>query len=208
MLRLLRALRPNKDPYWDQFVNRPFSDPKNMVLDLITSSPGGGVFGVKMDVHDQLAMAGHMLQLAKFWGADAAAVTRTDPDWFDSSAAEADGTDNSGPGESGHSAGQTAPLLPNAIVCGVRRDFAETARGMGGMFAEQRLAVCNFNLRSYIREIGYSADFATPASIGAVAAAAGLGALTSEGRFISKAHRDRLVLAQLVLTDLPMAPRA
>jgi hypothetical protein len=33
---------------------------------------------------------------------------------------------------------------------------------MAGRFAEQRLAVCNFSLRSYIREFGYSAEFATP----------------------------------------------
>ena len=197
---LLRKLFPTKDPYWDRFVNLPFADPKNLVLDLITSSAGGGVSAAKMDVHDPAAMAGHMLQLAKFWDVDAGAVMLTDPAWLP-------------PEGLASVAGQPvdakalAQELPWAIVCGVRRDFDVAAQGMGGRLAEQKLAVANFNIRSYIREIGFNAIFATPAPASQAAVAAGLGTLDKDGRFVSKQHGDRLVLGQVVLTDLPMQPQ-
>lgn len=198
MLGFLSGLFHRKDPYWDQFVNRPLADPKNMVSDLITDSPGGGVFAVKMDVHDPAAMRGHMVQLAKFWGADAAGVAATDPAWF---------TD-SPPAGNGHvepAAGAAAARdLPQAIVCGVRRDFDAKAQGMGGRRAEQKLAVANFHLRSYLREIGYQAELATPPSPGQVAVSAGLGMLKGDGGFVSAEYGDRLVLGQIVLTNLPL----
>lgn len=203
MLRLLRRLLPSKDPYWDQFVNRPFADPKNLILDLITASPGGGVSAAKMDVHDPAAMTGHMLELAKFWGADAAGVTATDPAWLEPDQSEQSESDG---GREPVDAQALARELPRAIVCGVRRDFDATAQGMGGRFAEQKLAVANFDLRSYIREIGYNANFATPSAPSLPAVAAGLGSLDKDGRFTSKEHGSRLVLGQVVLTDLPMQP--
>ncbi len=197
MVRLLRRLFAGRDPYWERFVNRPFADPNNLVLDLITTSPGGGVSAARVDVHDASAMRGHMLQLAKFWGVDDAAVVVTDSSWLASQL-------DDGASEERDDAETTAQEYPRAIVCGVRRDFDAGAQGMGGRLAEQKLAVANFNLRSYIREIGYGAIFVTPASNAQVAAAAGLGSLARDGRFISRRHRAELVLGQVVLTNLPM----
>jgi hypothetical protein len=197
---LLRRLFGSRDPYWDRFVNRPFVDSKNMVLDLITTSPGGGVLAVKTDVHDPPAMAGHMLQLAEFWGVDAAGVTATDPAWLPPQPVDGQG------GDAPADTRALAEEFPRTIVCGVYPDFDPKAQGMGGRFAEQKLAVANFNLRSYIREIGYGAIFATPTVSGQVAAAAGLGTMDKDRRFISAAHGRELVLGQVVLTNLPMEP--
>jgi len=202
VLGFLSGLLRRKDPYWDQFVNRPLADPKNMVFDLISDSPGGGVFAVKMDVHDPAAMVGHMVQLAKFWDVDVAGVAATDPAWFAD-----DATNGNGKRESADSQAP-AQELAHAIVCGVRRDFGVKAQGMGGQRAEQKLAVANFHLRSYLREIGYQAEFAKPRSPGQAAAAAGLGTLKPDGTFVSPEHGDRLVFGQIVLTNLPLEPPA
>jgi hypothetical protein len=200
VLGFLTGLFQRKDPYWDQFVNRPLTDPKNMVFDLITESPGGGVFAVKMDVHDPAAMSGHMVQLAKFWGAHVAGVAAADAAWFTGGPENGNGHDGS--------IGKIPNVveLRNAIVCGVRRDFGANALGIGGRRAEQKLAVANFHLRSYLREIGYQADLATPRSPAEAAAAAGLGTLSLNGHLSSPEHGDKLVLAQVVLTNLPLQP--
>jgi epoxyqueuosine reductase len=202
VLGFLSNLFQRKDPYWDQFVNRPLADPKNMVFDLIAESPGGGVFAVKIDVHDSAAMTGHMVELARFWGADAAGVATVDASWFAAAAQNGNGH--------GESAATPPALheLPHAIVCGVRRDFDVRALGMGGRRAEQKLAVANFHLRSYLREIGYQADFAAPGWPAAAAASAGLGTVNAAGKLISAQHGDRLVLGQIVLTNIPLQPSA
>jgi len=177
-----------------------------MMLDLITASPGGGVFAVKMDVHDPAAMSGHMIGLAKFWGAGSAGVTATDSAWLQNSQ---DGDDTSVGEDALPSQGPVdrltaAQQYPWAIVCGVPRTFDAAAGGMGGRHAEQKLAVLNFNLRSYIREIGYNAIFVTPVSSAELATIAGLGALTQDGRFLARDGGNELVLGQVVITDLPL----
>jgi hypothetical protein len=193
---LLRRLFPEKDPYWDRFVNKPLADSKNLIVDLITSSPGGGVFAVKTEVHDPAAMTGHMLQLAKFWGADAAGVAMTDAGCLAGSEFEGD--------RSPDELGRFAADHPYAIVCAVRRTFDAESQGMGGRLVEQKLAVANFNLRSYIREIGYAAEFVTPSSTSNTAISAGLGTLSSDGRFVAREGGGELVLGQVVVTNLPM----
>jgi hypothetical protein len=196
----LRKLFPERDPYWDRFVNKPLADPRNLIVDLITTSSGGGVSAAKMDVHDPAAMSGHMLQLAEFWGADSAGVAATDAAWFlASEPADSEQNDH---------AEITAFVAEHrcAIVCGIRRVFEAAAQGMGGRLAEQKLAVANFNLRSYIREIGYAAEFATPLSVVDPAIAAGLGRLGGGGRFLAREGGAELVLGQVVVTNLPMEP--
>jgi hypothetical protein len=185
---LLHRLFAKRDPYWDRFVNQPFVDPKNMLVDLITASPGGGVFAVKTDVHDPAAMSAHMIQLAEFWGASATGVAATEPAWA--------GDD------------PQAAQYPFAIVCGVLRGFDANAQGMGGRHAEQKLAVVNFNLRSYIREIGYGAEFVTPISSPQAAAAAGIGTISGTGELVAKGRGRGLALGQVVVTDLPLQPHS
>jgi hypothetical protein len=195
---LLRRLFPEKDPYWDRFVNRPLDDPKNLIVDLITTSPGGGVFAVKTEIHDSAAMTGHMVELAHFWGADVAGVASTNAAWLASS--------NSDGGDAQEDVEILAANYPCAIVCGIRRVFDAGAQGMGGRLPEQRLAVVNFNLRSYIREIGYAAEFASPRSAADPALVAGLGRLAADGRFLAVEGDAELVIGQIVVTSLPMEP--
>jgi hypothetical protein len=196
---LLRRLFPRKDPYWDRFVNQPFVDPKNLMIDMISESPGGGVFAVKTDIHDPAATSGHMTELAKFWGASCAGVTVTDPAWLQPSPSDEDG-------EAHVDANAIAAKFPHAIVCGVLRTFDAEAAGMGGRLPEQKLAVANFNIRSYIREIGYNAIFATPTSGELPATAAGRGEPGKHGRFVAGDNGGELVVGQVVLTDLPLDP--
>jgi hypothetical protein len=204
--RLLRRLLPfrDPDPYWNDFVNRPIVDQRNMVLDMIKRAPGGGIWATKMDVHDQDAMTGHMTQLAQFWGADLCGIIRTDPELIEPdhpSHEHPEGTETLD-GIEGSQA--LAADLPYCIVVVFKRDFPESAQGMAGRFAEQRLAVCNFNLRSYIREVGYNSEFATPKSGAKIAAKAGLGNVDGRGRLITKSYGDRVITGDVILTDMPM----
>jgi hypothetical protein len=209
VIQRLRRLLPfaNSDPYWDNFVNRPIVDQRNMRLEMIRQAPGGGVWATKMDVHDEAAMADHMTQLAQFWWADLVGIVATNPEMIEPEHPSYEKPEGESEGEKlegVEASEELARQYPLTIVCAIRRDYDESAKGMGGRFSEQRLAVCNFNLRSYIREIGYAAAFATPKSAAKLAASAGLGTLDSRGRFTTKRFGDRVVLGDVVITDLPM----
>jgi hypothetical protein len=203
---LLRRLIPfrDSDPYWHDFVNRPIVDQRNMVLDMLKRAPGGGIWATKMDVHDEVAMSGHMTMLAEFWGANLCGIIRTDPELIEPDHPSHEHAEGEEAPEGIEGSQALAARYPYTIVVVFKRDFPESAQGMAGHFAEQRLAVCNFNLRSYLREVGYNADFATPKSGAKIAAKAGLGSVDGRGRLITKAYGDRVVLGDVVLTDLPM----
>ncbi len=200
--RLLgRSRDEDDDPYWDAFIHRAPADPKNTLIDVITRSPGGGVFSPRTEVHDPHAMAGHLAQLSLFFGADIAGIAATDARYVaPAETAAGDQPDTS--------AEQLAVLYPRAIVLAVHWEYdLETARGMGGQFGLQKVAVANFHLRSYIREFGYEAVFARLTSH-ALAAAAGLGTLGPNGRLVTPQYGERVVLGDVVLTDMPLTPHS
>ena len=191
-----KLLKRDDDPYWDTFINRPLADPKNLVLDVITGSPGGGVFTPKIDVHDTKAMAGHIVQLTKFFGADSVGVIATDPRWV-----REDEEKLPAPGE-------IAAVYPYTIVSLAHWEYdAANNKGMGGQLGRQKVAAAHFHLRSYLREIGFDAVFAYP-STPQIFVAAGLATSVSGDRIITRQFGDKVATETLVLTNLPMIPTA
>ncbi len=198
MIGLVKKLlgKEEKDPYWDYFLNRPLADPKNLVLDVITESPGGGVFHQKMDVHDPKAVAGHVVQLTQFFGADLVGIIATDPGLI-----KYEGASLPPPEE-------LVSVYPYTVVSLAHWEYdAEKNPGMGGQLGRQKVAAAHFHLRSWIREVGFEAVFAYPASM-KIYEAAGLGTVGSNGRLRTKEYGDKVAVETLVLTNLTMVPTA
>jgi hypothetical protein len=184
---VLEKLLPwrKRDPLWDDFINKAPEDPKNLVGLTVAAAPGGPVFGNETEVHDTAAMSGQIKGFAEFLGANLVAITNTDPSVVETDTEE--------------------ELYPYAITCVVEADHdPKKALGIGGQLAKQRLAVINFQLRSYIRQLGYKASLGHPKSY-SMAVAAGLGTVDGQGRFTTKRHGNRVWLEDVVLTELPLA---
>src|SRR5947209_3999316 len=154
-----------KDPYWDTFVNRPVSDPRNLTQEALRS-PGGAVNPTRADLHSPEITTDHLKQLARFLGAEQVGVVHL-------KGAEA-------PTEAGSGA------YPFVVVCAVRTDYdPRTALGVGGQVAVRNGRFVTFTLAAYIRELGYRATNQLPANEQQMAAAAGLGTLDAEGRLVT-----------------------
>jgi len=146
-----------KDPYWDAFINRPVSDPRNLTQEALRS-PGGAVNPTRTDLHSPEITSDHLKQLATFLGAELVGVVRlkdTEPqDVADSES------------------------YPFAVVCAVPSDYdPRTALGIGGQVAVRNGRFLTFTLAAYIREMGYRATNQLPGDEQRLAAAAGLGTL-------------------------------
>ncbi len=173
-----------EDAWWSNFVNREPADPKNVLTGAVRAARGGPVYPLKTEVHDPGAMARHLIDFARFLGADAAGVVAV------SVGDLAAGV-------------ELADKYRFALVCGVQPPYdPAVAKGLGGQFAPQRLAIINFSLRSYLRELGYGAEVVQPASH-ALAKRAGLGRADKNGRFSALNGRS-LWLGDVVVTDLPL----
>ena len=176
-----------KDPYWDTFVNRPVSDPRNLPQEALRS-PGGAVNPTKADLHSPEITTDHLKQLARFLGAELVGVVRL------KSAEAGDGAD--------------AASYPFVVVCAVRTDYdPRTATGVGGQVAVRNGRFVTFTLAAYIRELGYQATNQLPADEQRLAAAAGFGTLDAEGRLVTPRGSNRVhVSDEVIHTDLPLAP--
>jgi hypothetical protein len=189
---VLERLLPwrKRDPWWDDFINKEPNDPKNLVGLTVAAAPGGPVYGNKPEVHDTAAMTGQIKGFAEFLGSCLVAITNTDPAYLED--APEDGSE-----------GDTE-LYPYAIICAVKYEHdPNKARGIGGQLAQQKLAVINFQMRSYIRQLGYKASLRHPKSA-EMAVAAGLGTIDKQGRFSAKRYGHRVWLGDVILTELPL----
>ena len=198
--RLFRKQAP--DPYWDAFINRPLSDPANILSGVLRDTKGAVLHPVQTDIHDSGAMSGHLKTLARFFGAQLVAIAATDPALVRVRPGHylQDEGDEEPPPE------QLAARLPFAIICARRSDHDPAiALGYGGQYPVQRLAEVHFNLRGYLRELGYHAVLGA-GSVAALAAAAGMGRLDGAGRLVAPSGRQRVVLGDVVLTDIPLVP--
>ena len=63
-----------------------------------------------------------------------------------------------------------------------------------------------FVLSAWIRELGFRATSARDARAEPLAARAGLGTLDAEGRLVTREFGARAHVANVILTDLPLAP--
>lgn len=177
-----------KDPYWDAFINRPASDPRNLAQEALRNAAGGAVNPTQTDLHSPAITSDHLKQLAAFLGAEQVGIVRLR------------GAESPHPTES--------ESYPFAIVCAVRSDHdPRKALGVGGQVPVRNGRFVTFTLAAYIREMGYRATNQLPADEQRLAAAAGMGVLNVEGRLVTPKHRARVHVAdEVVYTDLPLAP--
>jgi len=170
------------DPYWDYFLKTPPGDLRNSVVDMIRQAPEGNVFPVKADLHTPEITSSHLKELARFLGADLVGVAKVPPNL------------------------DTGEGYPFAVVCAVRADHdPRQARGIGGQVPVQNGLYVTFVLSAYIRELGYRATAKVETDGERLAAAAGLGTLNAEGRLVTRKFGTRVHVADVILTDLPLA---
>jgi len=171
------------DPYWDAFINRPPADPNNLITHAFEGVPTGGVHPVRAEVHSPNVQAAHIKELARFFGADRVGIVELASNPF----------------------GDADPPGPAfAIVCALRSQHdTRRAPGLGGQAPALKALFVTFNLCAVIREMGYHATLSAadgdPRSA-ALHGAGRLAALAGVGP-----HGPRRHLAEVVLTDLPLA---
>jgi epoxyqueuosine reductase len=191
------------DPLWDHFIYRAPADPKNNLTPALQGAPEGRIYPVKTEVTDPHTMSHQIKELAQWFGADLVGIAALQPAHLQpghQSNVEVSSSKDTDPPEN------NARQFPFALVCAIATDYdPRQAKGLGGQLAVQNGAVVNHHVRNYIRELGYRASIGGADPI-AVAAAAGLGRLDSNGRFVTSGRASYVHVADAILTDLPLAP--
>ncbi|MGE5216514.1 MAG: hypothetical protein ACM3SP_05855 [Chloroflexota bacterium] len=172
------------DPYWGYFIDRPPADLANTVTEMIRKAPEGNVFPTKAELHTPDITSSHVKGMAEYFGAELVGIVRLNAD------------DNS-----------DGEFYPSAIVCAVHADYdPRTSRGIGGQVPVQNGLFITFILSAWIRELGFRAAAAPDPNAETLAARAGLGTLNGEGRLVSPRFGTRVHVANIIRTDLPLAP--
>jgi epoxyqueuosine reductase QueG len=92
-------------------------------------------------------------------------------------------------------------------VCGVRAEHDPgQAKGVGGQAPAVNSQYVSFVVAAYIRELGYAATSAPSPQAAALAARAGLGSLSPEGRLMTSKFGSHVYVSEVIRTDLPLAP--
>ena len=95
---------------------------------------------------------------------------------------------------------------PFAVICVLRADYEpRKARGIGGQVPVQKGLFVTFVLSAWIRELGFSATVAPDAAGEQLATMAGLGILDQDGKLVTKQFSNRVYVADVIRTDLPLA---
>ena len=169
------------DPYWNSFINRPPADLANTVTEMIRNAPEGNVFPTKSELHTPEITSSHLKGMAAYFGAELVGVVKLDP------------IDN-------------AAGYPFAVICAVHADYdPRQAPGIGGQVPVQNGLFITFVLSSWIRELGFRATAAPEPDAEKLAARAGLGTLSKEGRLITPQFGPNVHVANVIRTDLPLA---
>jgi hypothetical protein len=96
---------------------------------------------------------------------------------------------------------------PYAVICVVRAEYdPRSAPGIGGQVPVQNGLFITFVLSAWIRELGFSAKVAQETNGEKLAAAAGLGEINGNGRLATPQYGADVHVADIILTDLPLAP--
>jgi hypothetical protein len=172
------------DPYWDFFINTPPADLTNTVIEMIRNAPEGNVFPTKTELHTPQITSSHVKGMAEYFGAELVGIVKLDAT-----------------GAAGHES------YPFAVVCAVRADYdPRKAPGIGGQVPVQNGLFVTFVLSAWIRELGFRASAAPDPDAEKLAAAAGLGRLNAQGRLFTEKFGTNVHVANIIRTDLPLAP--
>ena len=172
------------DPYWDFFINTPAADLANTVTEMIRNAPEGNVFPTRTELHTPEITSRHVKGMAEYFGAEMTGIARLTP---------ADTRD----GE----------FYPFAVICAVHADYdPRKSPGIGGQVPVQNGLFISFVLSAWIRELGYRASAAPEPDAEKLAARAGLGSLNEEGKLVTPRFGANVHVANVIRTDLPLAP--
>jgi hypothetical protein len=175
------------DPYWDFFINTPPADVANTVTEMIRSAPEGNVFPTKAELHTPDITSSHVKELARYLGTDLVGIARLPG-----------AVEDKGAGDN---------VYPFAVVCAVQTDYdPRQAPGIGGQVPVQKGLFITFVLSAWIRELGYRATAVLEPDAEKLAVVAGLGTLNEEGRLVTPQFGARVHVANVIRTDLPLAP--
>lgn len=172
------------DPYWDFFINTPPADLANTVTEMMRKAPEGNVFPTKTELHTPGITSSHVKGMAEYFGAELVGIARLTPE-------------DTRDGE----------FYPFAVICAVHADYdPRTSPGIGGQVPVQNGLFITFVLSAWIRELGYRATAVQDPNAEKLAARAGLGTLNQEGRLVTSKFGAKVHLADVIRTDLPLAP--
>ena len=172
------------DPYWDIFINSPPADLSNLVTEMIRNAPEGNVFPTKAELHTPEITSGHVKGMAQYFGAEMTGVVKLN-------------ANDAGKDE----------YYPFAVVCAVRAEYEpRESPGIGGQVPVQNGLFITFVLSAWIRELGFRATAAPDPDAEKLAAAAGLGRLDAKGRLVTQKFGSKVHVANIIRTDLPLAP--
>jgi hypothetical protein len=192
MLRLPWSRARIEDPYEDFFLNADPADRRNVVVDRIRGAPEGGVFAIRADTHTPEVMSNHIKELGRFFGADIVRIAATE------------GLELKG-GQS--TEGTVVEGLPFAVFMLFRADHdPRESKGIGGHAGALKGAFATYQVSAIIREFGFRATRFQAADPDSLATAAGLGSLDRRGRLKAAGLGTRLHIADVILTELPIAP--
>jgi hypothetical protein len=180
------------DPYWDFFINTPPADLANTVTEMIRSAPEGNVFPTKAELHTPEITSSHVKELARYLGTDLVGIAKLAPPSSLSTGQSKDREENQ---------------YPFAVICAVQADYdPRQARGIGGQVPVQKGLFITFVLSAWIRELGFRATAALDPNAEQLAVTAGLGTLNTEGRLVTPKFGTGVHIANVIRTDLPLAP--
>lgn len=170
------------DPYWDFFINTPPADRANSVIQMIREAPEGNIFPTKADIHTPEITSSHVKALARYLGTDLVGIAKLNE------------KDQAGD-------------YPFAVVCAVRANYDPgKARGIGGQVPVQKGLFITFVLSAWIRELGFRATASPSPDAERLAAAAGLGSIDSKGKLATAELGTGVYVADIIRTDMPLAP--
>ena len=172
------------DPYWDFFINTPAADLANTVTDMIRNAPEGNVFPTRTELHTPEITSSHVKGMAEYFGAEMVGIARLTPEDT-----------------------RNGEFYPFAVICAVHADYdPRKSPGIGGQVPVQNGLFISFVLSAWIRELGYRATAAPDPDAEKLAARAGLGTLNNEGKLVTPRFGANVHVANLIRTDLPLAP--
>ena len=181
----LARLSGQDDPYWDDFINRPPNDGRNMITEIVAKAPEGNIFPTQSELHSPNVTTKHAKELTLYLGGQRVGIA-----------------------DLGQQTLAIARGYPYALVTGVRAKYDPyLSPGPGGQAAVQAGQFVTFIVASWIREMGFRATMKIDvprAEREHLAVAAGLGTLNGDGTLTVPKYGTRIHIADIIFTDLPM----